>query len=134
MIVVDYLQLMTVKGMEDNEVAKLTIISSALKSLAKEMNCPVVALSQLSRKVMERPNKRPINSDLRGSGSIEQDADVILFIYRDEVANKESDQKGIAEVIVNKHRKGALGTVLLGFEGQHSKFVNLAPSYNTKDF
>jgi replicative DNA helicase len=134
MIVVDYLQLMTVKGMEDNEVAKLTIISSALKSLAKEMNCPVVALSQLSRKVMDRPNKRPINSDLRGSGSIEQDADVILFIYRDEVANKESDQKGIAEVIVNKHRKGALGTVLLGFEGQHSKFVNLAPSYNTKDF
>ncbi len=124
MIVVDYLQLMTVKGLEDNEVAKLSVISGSLKALAKEMNCPVLALSQLSRKVADRPNKRPMNSDLKGSGTIESDADVIMFIYRDEVFNPKTEKKGIAEIIINKHRKGATGAVEIGFDGRHSRFVN----------
>ena len=129
MIVVDYLQLMTVKGMEDNDVARLTVISSSLKSLAKEMKCPVLALSQLSRSIEKRPNKRPLNSDLKGSGSIEADADVILFIYRDEVYNKNTKDAGIAEIIVNKHRKGSTGTTYLGFDGRHSRFVNLSDDF-----
>lgn len=129
LIVVDYLQLMQIKGMEDNEVAKLSIVSSSLKSLAKEMKCPVLALSQLNRSIEKRPNKRPLNSDLKGSGSIEADADVIMFIYRDEVYNKNTKDAGIAEVVINKHRKGSTGTVYLGFDGRHSRFVNLADDY-----
>lgn len=131
LIVVDYLQIMSVKGMEDNEVAKLTVISGALKSLAKEMKCPVVALSQLSREITKRPNKRPMNSDLKGSGSIEADADVIMFVYRDEMFNKKTKDVGIAEIIVNKHRKGATGTLYLGFDGKHSRFTNLDADFIT---
>lgn len=126
LVVVDYLQLMKVPGMENNRVGEISEISRSLKALAREMNCPVIALSQLSRKVEERPNKRPIMSDLRESGAIEQDADIIMFIYRDEVYNKErSDNKGLAEVIIGKNRNGPIGAVPLAFEGQFTRFSNL---------
>ncbi len=126
LIVVDYLQLMRVPGMENNRVLEIGEISRSLKALAREMNCPVIALSQLSRGPEQRPNKRPMASDLRESGSIEQDADLILFIYRDEVYNKErADNKGLAEIIIGKNRNGPIGTVVLAFEGQFTRFSNL---------
>lgn len=126
LVVVDYLQLMKVPGMESNRVGEIGEISRSLKALARELNCPVIALSQLSRKVEDRPNKRPIMSDLRESGAIEQDADIIMFIYRDEVYNKErSDNKGLAEIIIGKNRNGPIGAVPLAFEGQYTRFSNL---------
>ena len=128
-IVIDYLQIMG--GLDANNlVNSLAEITGALKGLAKEFDCPIILLSQLNRDLEKRPNKRPINSDLRSSGSIEQDADIIMFIYRDEVYNENSDQKGVAEVIIGKNRHGAIGTVRLGFDGAKSKFSDFILQYD----
>ncbi len=131
-ILVDYLQLMQVPGAE-SRVAEISEISRSLKALAKEMECPVLALSQLNRSLEQRPNKRPVMSDLRESGAIEQDADIIMFIYRDEVYNPESPEKGMAEIIIGKQRNGPIGTVKLAFLGKYTKFENLAMEYSTFD-
>jgi replicative DNA helicase len=129
MIVVDYLQLMSGSVPTENRTNEITQISRELKNIAREFNCPVIALSQLSRNLESRPNKRPINSDLRESGAIEQDADVIVFIYRDEVYNEESTDKGIAEIIIGKQRNGPIGTCQLAFLGKYTRFDNLARDY-----
>ena len=130
MIMVDYLQLMQVAGVSEGRTAEISEISRSLKAIAKEFDCPVVALSQLNRSLEQRPNKRPINSDLRESGAIEQDADVIMFIYRDEYYNEESADKGIAEIIIGKQRNGPTGTTKLAFIGHFTRFDNLAYDYN----
>lgn len=128
MVIVDYLQLMKVPGMENNRVNEIGEISRSLKALAREMNCPVVALSQLNRSLEQRTDKRPVMADLRESGAIEQDADLIMFIYRDEVYHKEKkDNKGIAEIIISKQRNGPIGKVMLSFQGEYTKFDNIAP-------
>ncbi len=124
LIVVDYMQLMQVPGTTENRATELSEISRSLKAMAKELNVPVVALSQLNRSLEQRPNKRPVMSDLRESGAIEQDADVILFIYRDEVYNEDSLDKGVAEVIISKQRNGPIGMVRLAFLGQYTRFEN----------
>ena len=129
LIVVDYLQLMNGTNQSEGRVQEISQISRELKGLAREYECPVVALSQLSRAVEQRPNKRPVNADLRESGAIEQDADVVTFIYRDEVYNEDSVDKGIAEIIIGKQRNGPIGTCRLAFMGKYTRFENLARNY-----
>lgn len=126
LIVIDYLQLMSSSKDNENRATEISEISRSIKSLAKELKVPVIALSQLSRKVEERNDKRPLMSDLRESGAIEQDADIIIMMYRDEYYNKESQDKGLAEVIIGKHRNGPTGTVRLTFLGEYTKFMNSA--------
>jgi replicative DNA helicase len=126
LIMLDYLQLMQVPGMSDNRTNEISTISRSLKALAKELNVPVIALSQLNRSLEQRTNKRPIMSDLRESGAIEQDADLVVFIYRDEVYHEDSPDKGIAEIIIGKQRNGPIGSVRLTFLGEYTKFENYA--------
>ena len=126
LIMVDYLQLMSGSNASEGRVQEISQISRELKGLAREYECPMIALSQLSRNVEQRPNKRPVNADLRESGAIEQDADVIAFIYRDEVYNEDSPDKGTAEIILGKQRNGPIGTCRLMFMGKYTRFENLA--------
>ena len=131
LIIIDYLQLMSSVSSGENRATEISEISRSLKALAKELNVPIVALSQLNRSLEQRPNKRPVMSDLRESGAIEQDADVILFIYRDEVYNPDSQDKGSAEIIIGKQRNGPIGMVRLTFLGEHTRFENYASGNNS---
>jgi replicative DNA helicase len=128
LIVIDYIQLMTSLRQSDNRAAELSEISRSIKSLAKELHVPIMALSQLNRSLEQRPNKRPVMSDLRESGAIEQDADMIMFIYRDEIYNPDSPDKGAAELIIGKHRNGPTGTVRMTFLGEYTRFQNYVGS------
>lgn len=134
LIMVDYLQLMRAPGFAENRNLEIAEISRSLKALAKELEVPVVALSQLNRSLEQRADKRPVNSDLRESGSIEQDADLIMFIYRDEVYHETTEEnKNVAEIIIGKQRNGPIGRVRLTFQGQYSRFDNYAGSYEFSD-
>ncbi|MEX1057649.1 MAG: DnaB-like helicase C-terminal domain-containing protein, partial [Natronospirillum sp.] len=132
-IMVDYLQLMSIKGFSEGRTNEISEISRSLKSMAKEFDCPVVALSQLNRSLEQRPNKRPVNSDLRESGAIEQDADIIAFIYRDVVYNPETTDQNVAEIIIGKQRNGPIGTAYLSFVGEFTRFENLAHDFQIGD-
>lgn len=135
LIVIDYLQLMQVSGGGENRATEISEISRSLKALAKELSVPVIALSQLNRSLEQRPDKRPVMSDLRESGAIEQDADVIMFIYRDEVYNPDDEQsKGKAEVLIRKQRNGPIGSVALTFLGKYTRFENYSPEVFSGEF
>jgi replicative DNA helicase len=129
LIVLDYIQLMQAPGVGENRATEISAISRSLKALAKELNVPIVALSQLNRSLEQRPNKRPVMSDLRESGAIEQDADLIVFIYRDEVYHEDTNDKGVAEIIIAKQRNGPIGTTRLTFLGKYTKFENYIGNY-----
>ncbi len=130
-ILIDYLQLIKlIYRSGGNKTDALGDVTGELKKLSKELGIPIIVLSQLSRKVEERQDKRPMNSDLRDSGAIEQDADIIMFVYRDEIYNPDTVDKGIAEIIIGKHRAGELATIKTKFEGQYSRFVSLSPNYD----
>ncbi|MFT6449000.1 MAG: replicative DNA helicase [Oleispira sp.] len=129
LVMVDYMQLMRVSGPSEGRSQEISEISRSMKAIAKEFSCPIIALSQLNRSLEQRPNKRPVMSDLRESGAIEQDADIIAFIYRDEVYNEDTPDKGIAEIITGKHRNGPIGTDRLAFVGKYTRFENLAAGY-----
>jgi replicative DNA helicase len=133
LIVIDYLQLITTRGKTESRNLEVSAISAGLKGLAKSLDCPVVALSQLSRGVESRASKRPMMSDLRDSGSIEQDADLIVFLYRDEVYNEDSADKGTAEIIISKQRNGETGTLRMAFAGQHCRFDDLAQNWTPRE-
>jgi replicative DNA helicase len=124
LIVVDYLQLMAIGGNVESRLQEVSSLSRGLKALAKDLDVPIIALSQLSRAVEQRTDKRPVLSDLRESGSIEQDADLVMFIYRDEYYDRESEREGIADVIISKHRNGGLGTVELTFQKDYPRFMS----------
>ena len=135
LIVIDYLQLMQVPGNKENRATEISEISRSLKALAKELNIPVIALSQLNRSVEQRTDKRPVMSDLRESGAIEQDADLIIFIYREEVYNQDTPRKGIADISIAKQRNGPIGEFLLTFVGRYTKFENWVPdSYGEEPY
>ena len=134
LIVLDYLQLMQGSGRNENRTNEVSEISRSLKALAKELSTPIIVLSQLNRSLEQRPNKRPIMSDLRESGAIEQDADVIMFVYRDEVYNPDSAEKGSAEIIIAKQRNGPIGTCRLTFLGKYTRFENYTPEVYTQGF
>ncbi|MEX0827529.1 MAG: replicative DNA helicase, partial [Haliea sp.] len=134
LILVDYLQLMQLKGSSENRTGEISEISRALKIMAREFDCPLLALSQLNRSLEQRPNKRPVMSDLRESGAIEQDADLIMFIYRDEVYHPDSEFQGMAELILAKHRNGPIGTKNLSFIGKYTRFENFMPMSAEADF
>ncbi|HWK73501.1 MAG TPA: DnaB-like helicase C-terminal domain-containing protein, partial [Povalibacter sp.] len=133
LIVLDYLQLMQVGGDVENRATEISEISRSLKALAKELGVPLIALSQLNRSVEQRTDKKPVMSDLRESGAIEQDADVIMMIYREEVYNKETTRRGIADIIIAKQRNGEIGEVQLTFLGKYTKFENFAPESGYDD-
>ncbi|MCK5667811.1 MAG: replicative DNA helicase, partial [Gammaproteobacteria bacterium] len=130
LVIIDYLQLMQVAGNTENRATEISEISRSLKAMAKELSVPVIAISQLNRSLEQRPNKRPVMSDLRESGAIEQDADLIMFIYRDEVYNEDTMDKGKAELIIAKQRNGPIGMVPLTFLGQYTRFENYIPDKN----
>jgi replicative DNA helicase len=134
LIVIDYLQLMQAPGIGENRATEISAISRSLKALAKELAVPVIALSQLNRNLEQRPNKRPVMSDLRESGSIEQDADLVVFIYRDEVYNEDSKDKGLAEIIIGKQRNGPIGTLQLTFLGRYTKFESFVADVYGQEF
>lgn len=133
LIVIDYLQLMQVPGNKENRTAEISEISRSLKALAKELQCPVIALSQLNRSVEQRADKRPVMSDLRESGAIEQDADLICFIYREEVYEPDTPRKGVADIIISKQRNGPIGEFPLTFVGKYTKFENWVPDTYGQD-
>jgi replicative DNA helicase len=130
LIVIDYLQLMHMSNSFSNRATEVSLISRSLKILSRELDIPIIVLSQLNRNLEQRNNKRPFISDLRESGSIEQDADLIIFIYRDEIYNKDTNEKGIAEIIIGKQRNGEIGTIKLTFLGQFARFENYKKEEN----